>query len=142
MSRFSKEEEAICWQFLEAASLDISDLMHKHEDFFFSVRSINCIEWILTSNRKKLGDKFERAQAKLQLLKNYQAPSFAYSRPNREDSPWNQYMAFTELYTRDHSEEFDNKRRERFAQRLTKLGFTLHRGIRSDPTTSLQRTDR
>lgn len=126
MARFSKEEEEICWQFLEAASLDISNVMHKHEDFFFNVRSIDCIEWILTNNRGRVGDQFERAQAKLQLLKNYQAPSFAYSPPNREDSPWNQYMAFTERYARDHSDEFDNKRRERFTQRLTKLGFTLH----------------
>lgn len=126
MSRFSKDEEVLCWEFLQTASLDISELMHKHEDFFFDVRSVDCIEWILQSNREKVGSEFERAQAKLQLLKNYQAPSFAYSRLNREVSPWNQYMAFTERYARDHSDEFDIKRRERFAQRLTKLGFTIH----------------
>jgi formylglycine-generating enzyme required for sulfatase activity len=100
--------------------------MHKHEDFFFSARSVDCIEWILQCSRARIGNKFERAQARLQLLKNYQAPGFAYSRPNREDSPWNQYMAFTERYARDHSDELDNKRRERLAQWLTPLGFVLY----------------
>lgn len=125
ISRFSKEEEEICWQFLEADSLDIHDVIHGHEDFFFNVRSINCIEWILTSNRKRVGNKFERAQAKLQLLKNYQSPGFAYSPPNNENSPWNQYLAFTERYARSHSDELDKQRRDCFAQQLAKLGFTL-----------------
>lgn len=123
---FTSGEEEVCWQFLEADSLDIQDIIHKHEDFFFNARSIDCIEWILTNNRKRVGNKFERAQAKLQLLKNYQAPGFAYSPPNSEDSPWNQYLAFCERYARSHSDELDKQRRECFAQRLTKLGFTLY----------------